>query len=125
MTENEEVQGQPAEEVRMPDITYKPGYNKLDSFNWLESIPDCHSENEIVEIRFKNTRKGFYRNVNNLRLEIGDVVAVEASPGHDIGRISMAGPLVFEQIKRMKSLPAADDMKKVYRKAKAVDIQKW
>jgi len=125
MTENEELQGQPAEEVRMPDITYKPGYNKLDSFNWLEDIPDYPSNNEIVEIRFKNTRKGFFRNVNNLRLEIGDVVAVEASPGHDIGRVSMTGRLVNSQMRELKSLPSADDMKKVYRKAKAVDIQKW
>ncbi len=125
MTENEEVQGQPGEEIRMPDITYKPGYNKLDSFNWLEDIPECAHDNEIVEIRFKNTRKGFYRNINNLRLEIGDVVAVEASPGHDIGRISMTGRLVDAEIREFKTPPSPDDMKKVYRKAKAVDIQKW
>ena len=92
MTDNEDIQGQPGEEIRMPDITYKPGYNKLDSFNWLKDIPDIPDENDIVEIRFKNTRKGFFRNVNGLRLEIGDVVAVEASPGHDIGRVSMVGP---------------------------------
>ncbi len=99
MTDNEELQGQHGEEIRMPDITYKPGYNKLDSFNWLKDIPVIPVENEIVEIRFKNTRKGFFRNVNNLRLEIGDVVAVEASPGHDIGRVSMVGPLLYEQLK--------------------------
>jgi cell fate regulator YaaT (PSP1 superfamily) len=125
MTENDEVQGQPGEEIRMPDITYKPGYNKLDSFNWLEDVPECGHDNEIIEIRFKNTRKGFYRNVNNIRLEIGDVVAVEASPGHDIGRVSMTGRLVNEQMKEFKTPPSPDDMKKVYRKAKAVDIQKW
>ena len=125
MTENDELQGQTGEEIRMPDITYKPGYNKLDSFNWLQDIPESLNENEIVEIRFKNTRKGFFRNVNNLRLEIGDVVAVEASPGHDIGRVSMTGRLVREQIKELKVAPSVDDMKKVYRKAKAVDIQKW
>ena len=79
----------------------------------------------MVEIRFKNTRKGFFRNINNLRLEIGDVVAVEASPGHDIGRVSMVGPLLHEQMKRLKVQPSSDDLKKVYRKAKAVDIQKW
>ena len=125
MTENDELQGQTGEEIRMPDITYKPGYNKLDSFNWLQDIPESLNENEIVEIRFKNTRKGFFRNVNNLRLEIGDVVAVEASPGHDIGRVSMTGRLVREQIKELKAAPSLDDLKKVYRKAKAVDIQKW
>jgi cell fate regulator YaaT (PSP1 superfamily) len=125
MTENEDIQGQAGEEPGMPDITYKPGYNKLDSFNWLKDLPDVPDENEIIEIRFKNTRKGFYRNVNCLRLEIGDVVAVEASPGHDIGRVSMVGHLVDEQLKEIKAHASADDMKKVYRKAKAVDIQKW
>jgi cell fate regulator YaaT (PSP1 superfamily) len=125
MTDNEDIQGQPGEEIRMPDITYKPGYNKLDSFNWLKDLIDIPEGSDIVEIRFKNTRKGFYRNVNGLRLEIGDVVAVEASPGHDIGRVSMIGPLIDEQLKKLKVHPSPDDLKKVYRKAKAVDIQKW
>jgi cell fate regulator YaaT (PSP1 superfamily) len=125
MTDNEDIQGQTGEETRMPDITYKPGYNKLDSFNWLKDLPENPEVNDIVEIRFKNTRKGYFRNVNGLRLEIGDVVAVEASPGHDIGRVSMVGPLIDEQLKKLKTLPPPDDLKKVYRKAKAVDIQKW
>ena len=125
MINNEDIQGQPGEESQIPDITYKPGYNKLDSFNWLKDLPDVPDENDIVEIRFKNTRKGFFRNVNGLRLEIGDVVAVEASPWHDIGRVSMVGHLIDEQLKKLKTLPSPDDLKKVYRKAKAVDIQKW
>lgn len=125
MTDNEELAGQHGEEIRLPDITYKPGYNKLDAFNWLKDIPVNPSENDIVEIRFKNTRKGFYRNVNALRLETGDIVAVEASPGHDIGRVSMVGPLLNEQLKKLKVQPSTEDLKKVYRKAKAVDIQKW
>ena len=125
MTDNEDFQGQSGEEIRMPDITYKPGYNKLDSFNWLKDLPDVPNSNDIVEIRFKNTRKGFFRNVNSLRLETGDIVAVEASPGHDIGRVSMVGRLIDEQLKKFKTLPSYDDLKKVYRKAKAVDIQKW
>jgi cell fate regulator YaaT (PSP1 superfamily) len=125
MTENEELQNQPGEDIRMPDITYRCGYNKLDSFNWLKDLPEVETESDIVEIRFKNTRKGFYKNVNGLRLEIGDVVAVEASPGHDIGRVSMVGRLVAEQLKELKAAPSSEDMKKVYRKAKAVDVQKW
>ncbi len=125
MTDNEEVQGQTGEEIRIPDIKYKPGNNKLDSFNWLHDLPECQGENEIIEIRFKNTRKGFYRNVNSLRFEIGDLVAVEASPGHDIGRVSMIGRLVREQLKECKVALAPEDLKKVYRKAKDVDIQKW
>lgn len=125
MTDYEELPGQHSEEIRLPDIPYKPGYNKLDSYNWLKDIQVTPGENDIVEIRFKNTRKGFFRNVNSLRLEVGDVVAVEASPGHDIGRVSMVGPLLNEQLKRLKVQPSIDDLKKVYRKAKAVDILKW
>lgn len=104
---------------------YNPGEYKLNSFNWLADIPSDGSESEIVEVRFKNTRKGFYRNVNGLRLEIGDVVAVEASPGHDIGRISMMGRLVDFQLKQKRNIPSGEDLKKVYRKAKSVDIEKW
>ncbi len=63
---------------------------KLDSFNWLREISDMDIP-EVDEVRFKNTRKGYYRNVNGLRLKRGDIVAVEASPGHDIGIISLAG----------------------------------
>jgi len=125
MTEIEDLAGQHGEEIHLPDTTYKPGCNKLDSYNWLKDIPCSPVETDVVEIRFKNTRKGLYRNVNSLRLEIGDIVAVEASPGHDIGRVSMTGPLLNERLKRLKSIPSAEDFKKVYRKAKAVDIQKW
>jgi len=125
MADTEDNQGLPGEEPRMPDITYKPGYNKLDSFNWLKDISEPPGENDIIEVRFKNTRKGFFKNVNGIRFEIGDVVAVEASPGHDIGRVSMVGPLIDEQLKKFKAHPSPEDLKKVYRKAKAVDIQKW
>lgn len=125
MIDNEDIHGQPGDEIRMPDITYKSGNNKLDAYNWLKDLPEVPETNDIVEIRFKNTRKGFFRNVNDLKLEIGDVVAVEASPGHDIGRVAMVGHLVNEQLKRLKTLPTTDDLKKVYRKAKAVDVQKW
>jgi len=124
MTENEDQYNQSGDEPKMPDVEYRAGNNKLDSFNWLSDLPEEVNENEIVEIRFKNTRKGFFRNVNDLRLEIGDIVAVEASPGHDIGRVSMIGRLVTEQMKKLKVQPSSEDMKKVYRKAKAVDVQK-
>jgi len=125
MQDNEELAAAHADEPKMPAIIYKPGLNKLDAFNWLKDIPFVPTENDIVEIRFKNTRKGFFRNVNSLRLEIGDIVAVEASPGHDIGRVSMVGPILNERLKRVKIQPASEDMKKGYRKAKAVDIIKW
>ena len=125
MTDNEDNQGQSAEEAKLSDVTYNLRANKLDSFNWLKDIPYDIDENEIVEIGFKNTRKGFYRNVNALRLEVGDIVAVEASPGHDIGTVSMTGHLVNEHLKRLKIQQSAKDLKKIYRKAKSVDIQKW
>jgi cell fate regulator YaaT (PSP1 superfamily) len=125
MIENDDLMMAAGDEIRQPEVTYKCGYNKLDSYNWLKDLPYDISEDEIVEVRFKNTRKGFFRNINGLRLEIGDVVAVEASPGHDIGRISMVGALVGEQVKKLKSMPSLDDMKKVYRKAKPADVQKW
>ncbi|MFN8240093.1 MAG: regulatory iron-sulfur-containing complex subunit RicT [Bacteroidales bacterium] len=125
MTENDDLLNQPGEEIKLPEMKYRCGNNKLDSYNWLADLPEEVNDNSVVEIRFKNTRKGFFRNVNDLRLEIGDIVAVEATPGHDIGRVAMVGRLVKEQMKKLKVMPSPDEMKKVYRKAKAVDIQKW
>lgn len=97
---------------------------KLDSYNWLREISEIDIP-EVVEIRFKNTRKGFYRNVNELRLKRGDIIAVEASPGHDIGIISLAGEIVEKQRPRTKYNDVTEELKKVYRKAKQVDIDKW
>jgi len=110
----------------IPEETiYRQDNLKLNSLNWLSDIPDTGLETDIVEISFKNTRKGFYRNVNKLRLEEGDIVAVEASPGHDIGRVSMRGRLVKSKLRQQKVVPAPEDIKKIYRKAKPVDIEKW
>ncbi len=122
---NEDIQAHGGEEPSQPEIKHKRGTNKLDEFNWLAGLPFDPRYNEVIEVHFKNTRKGFYRNVNELRLEIGDIVAVEASPGHDIGYVSMTGFLVFEQIKRMKIRAVIEEMKKVYRKARPVDLLKW
>lgn len=105
--------------------TYRHDNHKLNSINWLSDIPDPGIETDIVEVRFKNTRKAFYRNVNKLRLEEGDIVAVEASPGHDIGRVSMTGRLVNSKLKQQKAAPTPDEIKKIYRRAKPVDIEKW
>ena len=73
---------------------------KLHCFNWLEDIPGTSTEYDIVEVQFKNTRKGYYRNSLNLPLETGDMVAVEASPGHDIGSVTLTGKLVALQMRR-------------------------
>lgn len=97
--------------------------NKLNVYDWLDKLHENNKDVDLVEIRFKNTRKDFYNNVNGLKLNQGDVVAVEASPGHDIGVISLTGPLVKEQIK--KSGTREKEFKKIYRKAKGLDIEKW
>lgn len=98
---------------------------KLDSYNWLREISDDIDIPEIIEVRFKNTRKAIYRNVNELRLKRGDFVAVEASPGHDIGIVTLAGQIVHKQLDKTKYDPRIDELKKVYRKAKEADLEKW
>ncbi|MEN8201215.1 MAG: regulatory iron-sulfur-containing complex subunit RicT [Bacteroidota bacterium] len=104
--------------------SYFSSCSKLDAFNWLREVSDMDIP-EAVEIRFKNTRKAYYRNVNGLRLKRGDMVAVEASPGHDIGIISLVGEIVNKQQARNKYQTNREELKKVYRKAKPVDIDKW
>ena len=99
--------------------------SKLDAYDWLHDIPTGSLPTDLVEVRFKNTRKGYFRNVNGLPLQVGDIVAVESSPGHDIGIISLTGELVIQQIKRYKIRTENGEYKKVYRKAKGVDIEKW
>ena len=100
------------------------GCYKLHSYNWLEGMPEV-IPSDIYEVRFKNTRKSYYRNVNNLSLKRGDIVAVEAAPGHDIGIVSMTGDLVARQMKRIGFNPQNGEFKKIYRKAKPYDIEKW
>lgn len=103
------------------------GCNKLNVFDWLANmeLPSGQPAFDIVEIRFKNSRKDFYRNVNNLQLNVGDVVAVEATGGHDIGVISISGELVRLQMKKRNVKTDSEEIKKVYRKAKPADIEKW
>lgn len=98
---------------------------KLDDYDWFRDIPQDHKNYDVVEIRFKNTRKAFYRNTNQLRLKRGDIVAVEASPGHDIGIVCLTGEIVALQMKKLGIDQSSEDLKKVYRKAKQVDIDKW
>ena len=103
------------------------GCNKLNVFDWLADIhlPDNQPFFDCMEIRFKNSRKEFFRNVNNLSLYVGDVVAVEASPGHDIGIVSITGELAKLQMKKKNANATSPDVKKIYRKAKQTDIDKW
>jgi len=110
-----------AEEERF--WTVCSGCNKMDVFNWLETIPDNDFAGNLVEVRFKNTRKGYFTNNTGQSLMKGDVVAVEGSPGHDVGIVSLTGELVALQMKRF-NVPVAN-LKKIYRKAKPNDIEKW
>jgi cell fate regulator YaaT (PSP1 superfamily) len=101
--------------------------SKFDSFDWLKSIPfpDSFKTLDVAEVRFKNSRKDFYRIPSDLELEVGDFVAVEASPGHDIGIVSITGELVRFQLRKRGIDPASPDMKKIYRRARLTDIEKW
>ncbi len=92
--------------------------------DWLAAYPN-NLPTDIVEVRFKNTRRSFYQNAGGLDLKVGDIVAVESSPGHDIGTISLMGDMVARQIKRTGFNPYNGEFKKIYRKAKPYDIEKW
>jgi cell fate regulator YaaT (PSP1 superfamily) len=103
------------------------GCNKLNVFDWLSNmeLPQGQAAFDIVEIRFKNSRKEYFKNVNNLLLHQGDVVAVEGSSGHDIGTVSLTGELVKLQLKKRNIKIDSAEIKKIYRKAKQQDIDKW
>ena len=103
---------------------YRRKETKLEVYDWLKDLPEAQQENDLVEVRFKNTRKGYYRNTTNIKLEVGDIVAVEASPGHDIGEVTLIGHLVPLQMR--KHAPKHEvELKRVYRKAKPNDIEKY
>lgn len=97
---------------------------QLNTYDWLADITDNNECTDLVEVQFKNTRKGYYHNVNNLPLKKGDIVAVEGSPGHDIGVVKLTGRLVLLQIKKA-NLKSADDIKNIYRIAKQTDMDKY
>ena len=98
--------------------------DKLNTYDWLADLPDNAAACEVVEVQFKPPRKGYFLNVNKLPLEKGDVVAVEASPGHDIGTVTMTGRLVPLQVRKANLKPGTE-LKKIYRKARQADIDKW
>lgn len=101
--------------------------NKLHATDWLKefSPPKLSPNHQIVEVRFKNSRKDFFRTEEDLELETGDIVAVESSPGHDIGIVSLCGEVVGLQLRKKKINPRTAEFKKIYRKARASDIEKW
>ena len=99
---------------------------KLHCFDWLDDVPEVPGAgvDDIVEVQFKNTRKGYYRNSLGLPLEIGEMVAVEATPGHDIGCVTLTGRLVAMQMRRA-GFKSDAEIKRVFRKAKPADIEKY
>ena len=101
--------------------------NKLTVFDWLSnmSLPSGSQPFDCVEIRFKNSRKEFFRNTENLSLCVGDIVATQAKSGHDIGIVTLTGELVKVQMKRKKVSDLQDEIPKIYRKATQKDIDKW
>lgn len=97
---------------------------QLNTYDWLADVPGNAESTDLVEVQFKHTRKGYYHNVNKLELKKGDVVAVEANPGHDIGVVTLTGRLVKLQIKKA-NLKSAEDIKRIYRIARPVDMEKF
>ena len=96
---------------------------QLNTYDWLADVPGNIDTTDLVEVQFKHTRKGYYHNVNKLELKKGDVVAVEANPGHDIGVVTLTGRLVKLQVQKAH-LKSADDIKRIYRIARPVDMDK-
>lgn len=116
----------PQPHTRQLDV-FRHSCNKLDAYDWLSDIrpPDIFIKEEFVEVRFKNSRKEFFLAPSELDLKTGDIVAVESSPGHDIGIVTLTGEIVRLQMKSKGTRPGSNDIKKVYRKAKVSDIEKW
>ncbi|MCL2727105.1 MAG: hypothetical protein FWD56_01825 [Bacteroidales bacterium] len=102
----------------------KDSCSKLSTHDWLKGVPPF-GEMDLYEVRFKNTHKAFYLNTTGIPLQKGDIVAVEATNGHDVGIVSIAGPMVMFQLKRHDIDPSTYEFKKIYRKAKMLDIEKW
>lgn len=99
--------------------------NKLNTYDWLCDVPDAENATDYIEVQFKNTRKGYYLNSSKIPLDKGELVAVEANPGHDIGTVTLTGKLVLLQMKKNNVRTEGTEVKKVYRKAKPTDVEKY
>ena len=106
------------------DINYDQSCCKLATFNWLEGIPQDEYRN-LYEVRFKNTRKIIFRNESGQVIKTGDIVVVEAQNGHDVGIVTLEGPLVVHQLRRHNIDPKTYEFRKIYRRAKILDIERW
>ena len=103
----------------------KTGARKLSIFDWFSDLPETIKETDYVEVQFKNTRKSFFNNSTKIMLKKGDIVAVESSPGHDIGEVTAVGQIVLFQMKKTGFDPTKNEIKRVYRIARQGDIDKW
>ena len=106
------------------ECTYRPGCCKLEVYDWLEGV-NQEQWNEFFEVRFKNTRKGIYRNASGQSIKTGDMVIVEAANGHDLGIVTLEGAIIARQMKAKRVNPETFEFKKIYRKAKQFDVEKW
>ena len=106
------------------ECTYRQGCCKLEVYDWLSGVSQ-EQWNEFFEVRFKNTRKGLYRNASGQSIKTGDMVIVEATNGHDLGIVTLEGPIIARQMKAKKINPETFEFKKIYRKAKQFDVEKW
>ena len=106
------------------EVTYREGCCKLPVHNYLRDISSLEYA-DVFEVRFKNTRKGYYKTESGQSVRQGDKVVVEAASGYDLGFVSLEGPLVVKQMQRRRIDPASYEFKKIYRKARPSDIEKW
>lgn len=103
---------------------YRPGCCKMEVYDWLSGVAQ-EQYKDFFEVRFKNTRKGIYYNASGQSIKTGDLVVVEASSGHDLGIVTLEGAVVARQMKCKRLNPESGDFKKIYRKAKVYDLEKW
>ena len=106
------------------ECNYRQGCCKLEVYDWLQGV-NQEQFNQFFEVRFKNTRKGIYRNASGQSIKTGDLVIVEAANGHDLGIVTLEGPIVGRQMKSKRINPETYEFKRIYRKAKLFDIEKW
>ena len=106
------------------DCTYRQGCCKLEVYNWLQGV-NQEQYKDLFEVRFKNTRKAIFRNGSGQSIKIGDMVIVEAANGHDLGIVTLEGPVVARQMKCKRIDPETFEFKRIYRKAKLFDIERW
>ena len=106
------------------EVNYRRGCCKLRDYDWLKGVPQ-EKYKDLYEVRFKNTRKGIYLNTSGQSVKQGDLVVVEAANGHDLGIVTLEGPVVVRQMRCKGMDPDNTEFRKIYRKARSFDIEKW